>query len=253
MAELNRFVRTLREITFQESVPSLAGTIISALIILIIIPTVAVVLSIYPDRSLPTVATAGFVLYLLGFIHGRAKRKEIKTLPFQTDLAELLNELVWMEKSKSLSERTHPALKPILERVSLARAEALTALNSQEWRQKSKAEPWKQTRLDCIRTADEAWLDVVWISRNLFRRRQWRKDTFAKNCLDPHFGQHALQSAEEATSVLEALAANIKGEDETDQSIINKTRKQLELLRQAEKELGPEPDFLQYEDKSTLS
>src|SRR5690606_22149891 len=103
----------------------------------------------------------------------------------------LLSEIHWMEKTKELAERTHPKLMPLLERATLARNEIIREMESEEWKRKDSQEPWRSVRKGCIRTAEEGWGDVVWIGRHLFRRKGWRKETFAKNCADPNFGVKA--------------------------------------------------------------
>lgn len=183
-----------------------------------------------------------------GFLQGRGERRREEADWRRGEVGALLAELLQMEQRKELGSRVHPELVPLLERVTLARNAILVAMKSEEWVRKGKAEPWKSVREGCLATADEGWADVVWLGRNLFRRKGWRRETFERNCADPSFGRGALESVEAVVVTLEELAANVKGETETDQSVISRTRQRLEELMAAEAELGEEPSFLKLED-----
>lgn len=187
------------------------------------------------------------VFFGFGYLQGRGESVVRQVRAERGEIGELLDELLWMETTKQLGERTHPELRLLLERATLARNEIMVAMKSEEWVRKGKKEPWKQIREGCLRTADEGWEDVVWLGRNLFRRKGWRTDTFERNCADPEFGRKALASVEAVVVTLEGLAANVKGESETDQSVIRRTRRRLEELMAAEAELGEEPEFLREE------
>ena len=243
MGSLNHFSRVLREKEQEFVLPARTGLGCGLAFVGVV---VVAILGSAIDNGLvmyggPLLAV---LFFGLGFWQGNGERKSDAASAKQGEVGALLAELHWMEKSKQLLERTHPRLALLLERATLARNEIIVAMKSEEWVRKGKEEPWKEVREGCLRTADEGWADVAWLGRNLFRRKGWRRDTFERNCADPEYGRRALASAESVVDALEQLAANVKGETETDQSVINRTRKRLEELMAAEAELGEEPRFL---------
>lgn len=191
--------------------------------------------------------TMGLFVFIMGNWQGRQNLQNQESKKIDANVCELVLELAWMNSRKNLTERTHPGLIAKLDRLSLARNEIISALNRSDWLDKSKSEPWKSVVKGCFETADEAVYDAIWIGRHLFRRKGHRSETFARRCSEPDFGVRALESVECIVQEVEHLAANIKGEEETNQSILVKTQKRLDELMRAEAELGQEPEFLDHE------
>lgn len=195
--------------------------------------------------TIALILTLGPLIFALGSWQAWQNQQSQDVIQVDPHLRELVFELEWMNVNKALDDRSHPSLIPLLDRLASCRQQLRSTLESPEWVQKSKQEPWKSLAESCGQTADEAVFDVLWICRYLFQRKGYRAATFAKRCSDPEFGRKTLDSAEAIVLAMEEMVANLQGEGGRIERAMEKSNRQLHELLAAQRELGERSEFLE--------
>lgn len=194
-----------------------------------------------PTRALAPLM-AGLAIALMVFLASLARRRTEAEQVVRGEREEeaWLDTLAEFLAAGQLEERSHPAVAEDLEACAQLRQQIRNALNSDDWARLSKKPAWAEVRETCAESAERLLEEAVWASRDSFRKKGGRKETFRKRCEDPNFATRQIHAVRIVRTQLEHLYDSVSDDpfaalDRRD--ALERAQAELQAIREAEAEL----------------